>query len=144
MVGDVWIEWLGVDFRISGGVGEHQCEVSAGGSADDTDLGGVDFQFLRVHAEPADCIFTILEIGGPAVFGAFPVFDTDTEVASSGERITGDDFAFGSFVAADPTAAVDDDDCGSERAWSGRAWMIDVEFLLAAGSEVVEVFGDRG
>jgi len=90
--------------------------MSAGGAADDADVGGVEVKAVGVDAKPANGGLAVVEVLWPSGDGvAFPteaVVDTECGVTVGGERAADVEFARRGFVAAGPAAAVDDEDGG--------------------------------
>ena len=120
-------------------VGYHHSEVSPSGATDDSDAVGVDLEFLGIHPEPTNRIFTIVEIIRPAASFSCLVIDTDAEIAHLSEGGASDKFAFAVLISFHPTSAVDDDDGRSETVFVPWRRLVEVELFSPFWGEESEV-----
>jgi hypothetical protein len=137
----------GFDVATGAEVGD---EVAAGGGAPDGDFSGVEVVFFGIGFDPADGGFAVVDLRGPLGFVGEAIADGDAGVVAAGE-VGGEVVDAAGFVAAFPTAAVDEDDDGERGGGFGGFGEVEVEALTGVFGvgvgEVefgVDVFGEAG
>ena len=141
-VGDVGVGAKGTEAWVVASVGNHHGEMASRRAADDANVIGIDLEFLRVHPNPTNRVFAVVEIVRPAVVFAGFVIYADADVARLSESGAGDEFTEAVFVPFDPPATVNDHDSRGGVVVLTGLGKIKIQFFLATFSEVIEVVFD--